>query len=175
MALLGAPPQRIGYFGPTSSGIVTMPPRRPVDIPPSQFPPSMRSQPPSQPVAPGQIPAAAPPAGQGVSNPFNARELAAAGQNRQAFNLWSNRHPAAVAAGKIPGWVGAAGRASRLNPGSQPNLSDLLAAAAAAHPVQHQLGPEQPGAGVSLPPQAGNFAQLEPILRAIIGNPNFRY
>ena len=67
---------------------------------------------------------------------------------------------------------------SRFAP-SQPSLSHFLAAAAAAHP--RRVGPEQP-ANAYLPPQAGNFAQLEPILRAIlggqgvaVGNPNLRY
>lgn len=61
---------------------------------------------------------------------------------------------------------------SRFAP-SQPSLSHFLAAAAGSHPVHAPSG-EEPSHGF-LPPQAGNYAQLLPLLRALVPNPNFSY
>jgi hypothetical protein len=65
---------------------------------------------------------------------------------------------------------------SRFAP-SQLSLSNLLAAAAGSHPVHHPVhapSGEEPSHGF-LPPQAGNYAQLLPLLRALVPNPNFSY
>lgn len=61
---------------------------------------------------------------------------------------------------------------SRFAP-SQPSLSHFLAAAAGSHPV-HAPGGEEPSHGF-LPSQAGSYAQLLPLLRALVPNPNFSY
>lgn len=149
MALLGAPAQRIGYFGPKGGGIATLP-THPVD--PGVF------GLPGGPVIHGQPPVTIPEQPQ-----VSLDQLAAAQAQQHQMAAQLQQHS--------PQGTNIVAALAALRGGPGPNLHNLLAAAAGAHPRPRA----QVGRGLTEPTQLYHNPQthLYPQLHANRGGAGY--